>query len=299
MNAKPKILMIDDSKTIHGAVKARLSAEGLEFHSAFDGEEGLSVAQAISPDVILLDIEMPPPNGFDVCRRLKRNPALSNIPVIFLTGVSSMEEKVRGLNLGAIDYVTKPFDAAELQARVRASLRNKELLDLLSKKAMIDGLTGLWNRGYLTKVLTDELAYATRHARPLACSMLDVDHFKLINDNYGHGFGDKVLKGVAGTIQELSRSEDIVCRYGGEEFVILSRDTPATAAMTFAERLRAAIEAVSFTVDKTSVSVTCSIGVAQSYDGCDDIIDRADRALYKSKGTGRNRATLFEPSAAA
>ena len=189
MDVKPKVLMIDNAKMMHGVVKARLTADGMEFHSAFDGVEGLLLAQTIRPDVILLDVEMPSPNGFEVCRCLKDDPTLSNIPVIFLTGVSSTDEKVRGLNLGAIDYVTKPFDAAELQARVRASLRNKELLDLLSKKAMIDGLTGLWNRSYLNQRLKEELAYVKRHKRPLACIMLDVDHFKSINDSHGHGFG--------------------------------------------------------------------------------------------------------------
>lgn len=127
----------------------------------------MSLALTINPDVILLDVQMPNPNGFEVCRRLKDNPSLSNIPVIFLTGVSSTEEKVRGLNLGAIDYVTKPFDDAELRAQVRAALRNKEL-DLLSRKAMIDGLTGLHNRGYLTQRLREELACAKRHHRAMS-----------------------------------------------------------------------------------------------------------------------------------
>jgi two-component system cell cycle response regulator len=297
MNAKPKVLMIDNARMMHGVVKARLSADGLEFHSAFGGEEGLALALTINPDVILLDVEMPSPDGFEVCRRLKDNPALSNIPVIFLTGVSSTEEKVRGLNLGAIDYVTKPFDAAELQARVRAGLRNKELLDLLSKKAMIDGLTGLYNRGYLNQRLKEELAHVKRHNRPLSCIMLDIDHFKSINDTHGHGFGDVVLKGVGGLLQQLSRSEDIPCRYGGEEFAILARETDGAAAMVFAERLRAGIEASTFNRGPISVSVTCSLGVCDSCD--DNIVELADRALYQSKRNGRNRATLFDAAATA
>jgi two-component system cell cycle response regulator len=293
MNGKPKVLMIDNAKMMHGAVKARLTADGLDFHSAFSGEEGLALALKIDPDVILLDVEMPAPNGFEVCRRLKDNPALANIPVIFLTGVSTTEEKVRGLNLGAIDYVTKPFDAAELQARVRASLRNKELLDLLSKKAMIDGLTGLYNRGYLNQRLVEEQAYVKRHGDPLSFVMLDVDHFKSINDAHGHGFGDAVLKEIAGVLQQLCRAEDIPCRYGGEEFGILARNTNATAALLFAERLRAGIEASTFTRGAISVSVTCSLGVADSCGGVEGVVDRADQALYESKRDGRNRVTLF------
>jgi two-component system cell cycle response regulator len=299
ISAKPKILLIDNAMMMHGAVRARLAEDGLEFHSAFDGEKGLSLAQSIRPDVILLDVHMPSPNGFEVCRRLKEDPATSNIPVIFLTGMSSTSDKIRGLNLGAMDYVTKPFDAYELQARVRASLRHKELLDLLSKKAMIDGLTGLRNRSFLNQVLKEELAYAKRHGRPLSCIMLDVDHFKMINDTYGHGFGDKVLKGVAGMLQEVTRSEDVAYRYGGEEFVVFARETDASAAMLVAERLRAGVEAAKFSLDKAVISVTCSLGVADSCDEGDDLMIRADRALYESKQNGRNRATIFKPRAAA
>jgi diguanylate cyclase (GGDEF)-like protein len=291
--------MIDDARTMHGIVKARLLADGLDFYSAFSGVEGVALALATLPDIILLDVEMPPPDGFEVCRRLKADPALSNIPVIFLTGVGSTEEKIRGLNLGAVDYITKPFDAAELQARVRVGLRIKELLDLLSKKAMIDGLTGLYNRGYLNQRLQEELAYVARHKRPMSVIMLDVDHFKSINDTHGHGFGDMVLKGVGSILQQLSRTEDVACRFGGEEFAILARETSATAAMAFAERLRLGVESATFSRGTISVSVTCSLGIAGSDDGIDGVIDRADQALYESKRTGRNRSTLFNITAPA
>jgi two-component system, cell cycle response regulator len=295
VNAKPNVLMIDDSRTVHGIVKAQLLADRLEFHSAFSGAEGLSLAKSICPDVILLDIEMPSPNGFEVCRQLKDDPTLSNIPVIFLTGVSSSEEKIRGLNLGAIDYVTKPFDAAELQARVRSALRNKELVDLLSQKAMIDGLTGLWNRAHLDQRLKEEMAYVTRHKRLMSCIMLDIDHFKLINDNHGHGFGDEVLRGIAGILRQVVRSEDVPARYGGEEFAVLLRETAVAEAMVLADRLRVGIAGTMHTRGTISVSVTCSLGVSDSRDGGDKMFDQADRALYTSKHNGRNRATLFEP----
>ena len=299
MSVKSKILLVDNSKIMHGAVKARLVAAGFEFHSAYSGEEGLALAAKLLPDAILLDVEMPAPNGFEVCRRLKSDLSLSNIPIIFLTGVTTVEEKVKGLNLGAIDYVTKPFDAAELQARIMASLRNKELLDLLSKKAMIDGLTGLWNRGYLDQRLAEELAFAKRHKKNLlACVMLDVDHFKSVNDKHGHGVGDLVLKGIANIIQQLSRDEDICCRYGGEEFAILARGTNGGPAAIFAERLRKGVEGMTFKAGPLSISVTCSFGVADVGTGSDDLLNRADKALYESKQGGRNRVTLFVPNPA-
>jgi diguanylate cyclase (GGDEF)-like protein len=291
--------MIDDAKSMHGIVKARLLADGLDFHSAFNGDQGLTLALALQPDIILLDVEMPSPDGFEVCQRLKADPALSNIPVIFLTGISSTEEKIRGLNLGAVDYITKPFDAAELQARVRVGLRIKELLDLLSKKAMIDGLTGLYNRGYLNQRLHEELAYVARHKRPMSVIMLDVDHFKSINDTHGHGFGDTVLKGIASILQQLSRTEDVACRFGGEEFAILARETYASTAMAFAERIRIGVQSATFSRGSISVSVTCSLGIAGSDDGTDGVIDRADQALYESKRAGRNCCTLFTAAAMA
>jgi two-component system cell cycle response regulator len=297
MSVKSKVLMIDDARAMHAVVKVRLAAEAIELHSAFDGRTGIELAASVQPDIILLDVEMPSPNGFEVCQMLKGNADLSNIPVIFLTGASSTEEKVRGLNLGAIDYVTKPFDAAELQARVGAGLRMKELLDLLSRKAMIDGLTGLYNRGHLNQRLAEEIAHSKRHDRPLSCVMLDVDHFKTINDTHGHGFGDFVLKEIAGVVHHVSRREDIACRYGGEEFAILARETTGDAAMMFAERLRAGIEAAVCHRGAISTKVTCSVGVSEFVSGVDDLVDRADRALYQSKQAGRNRVTRFESQA--
>ncbi|MGC4031571.1 MAG: diguanylate cyclase [Tepidisphaeraceae bacterium] len=295
MNAKSKLLLIDDVKMMHNLVQTRLAQDEFEFHSAFSGEQGIAMAWEIHPDVILLDVEMPAPDGFEVCRRLKNDPTLSNIPVIFLTAVTSTEQKIRGLNVGAIDFITKPFDAGELQARLRVALRTKELLDLLSKKAMIDGLTGLWNRGYLDERVSEEIAWAKRHGRRLSCVMIDADHFKSVNDTYGHGFGDIVLRGIATAIQDCCRTEDVACRYGGEEFVLLLRETDAMSALKLAERIRTTIAAMTFTRDDISIKVTCSLGIAELQPSETDIIDLADSALYTSKQNGRNRVTIATP----
>jgi len=294
MNTKHRLLLIDDAKMMHGLVRSRLNLDDIEIYSAFDGDQGLAMASEEQPDVILLDVEMPWPDGFEVCRRLKDDAELKNIPVIFLTAMNSTDQKIRGLNSGAIDFVTKPFDAGELQARVRVALRNKELLDLLSKKAMIDGLTGLWNRGYLNERLLTEIASARRHDRKLSCMMIDVDHFKSINDVYGHGFGDVVLRGIGGTIQETCRTEDVACRYGGEEFAIILRDTEALQARILGERIRTAVAGDSYSRGSINVAVTCSIGVAEWMPGAEDVIERADSALYESKQNGRNRVTVAQ-----
>ena len=290
-----KVLVIDDSEAIHALLKARLSSEPIELHFAGGGEEGLELAPKLLPDLILLDIDMPQVDGFDVCRRLKSDTRTQAIPVVFLSGTTSTEVKIKGLELGATDYITKPFDPAELRARVRASLRTKYLLDLLARKAMIDGLTGLWNRTYFENRLSAELSLSRRTSQPLACVMIDLDFFKQINDRYGHPFGDEVLRSLAQLLNETCRSEDIVCRYGGEEFVLLAPNTAASAATELAERIRVAVESFNWNCRGQAVKVTCSLGVADLRDAPPPtILEMADAALYKAKHSGRNRVILAE-----
>src|SRR5882672_12747461 len=289
MAARQKVLMIDDEKLMHAVVKARLADDGLDIHSATSGQEGIAVAQQVKPDVILLDVQMAHSDGFEVCRQLKADPLLSPIPIIFLTAITSTEDKVRGLNLGAIDYITKPFDAAELQARVRAALRTKELMDMLSTRAMIDGLTALWNRAYFNTRLEAQIAQAQRHGHAFSCILADVDRFKTINDTHGQGFGDFVLRGIAGLLADTCRTEDVVCRYGGEEFVILAPGVNAVAGAQFAERVRRTIAEKPFARNGISVSVTCSFGVADGPLSVEGVVEQADRALYRSKSGGRDR----------
>jgi two-component system, cell cycle response regulator len=292
-----KILIIDDSPEIHTLVKIRLDQEDVVIHSAHDGAAGLTAARELQPDLILLDIDMPGRNGFAVCSDLKADACTMDVPIIFLTAFTSLEDKIRGLDLGATDYITKPFDAAELRARVRASLRTRRLVGLLSKKAMIDGLTGLWNRTYLDALLSREYSAARRSGQPLSCVMTDVDRFKTLNDTCGHGFGDDVLRGIAGIFNAHCRAEDVVCRYGGEEFTILLPNTLVQSAANLAERLRQEIESHTFLHHGEPVKITCSFGVAElSGPVPPSLIDRADEALYRAKHSGRNRVEIREES---
>ena len=288
-----KILVIDDSPDIHTLVKVRLGNEQVDIRCASDGASGLEAAREFRPDLILLDIDMPGRDGFEVCADLKADSMTMGIPVIFLSGATSTKDKVRGLELGASDYITKPFDPAELQARVRASLRTSELVELLSKKAMIDGLTGLWNRTYLDTHLPTLVSSARRSGETLSCIMADIDHFKSINDSYGHSFGDEVIRTVAGIFSKRCRAEDLVCRYGGEEFTILLPDTPLTSTAELADRLRVAIEGQPFIYRKKPVSVTCSFGVGKLGPRVPpSVIELADQALYSAKHSGRNRVEI-------
>jgi diguanylate cyclase (GGDEF)-like protein len=285
-----KILIIDDSPDAVAVARQRLAKEGAEILEADGGVAGLEAAKREKPDLILLDVEMPDVLGYDVCRALKADPELCMIPVIFLSGSGTAEDKVKGLDLGAVDYVTKPFDAFELRARVRAALRTKHLQDLLIEHAHIDPLTGLPNRRALMVRLQREWARMERHGGALSLIMADADHFKKVNDRYGHSIGDKLLQEIAGTIARQCRATDLPARYGGEEFAIVVPDEAASQAARLAERCRREIEKVRLPVGTETVESTASFGVADArgVPSPKALVDRADEALYRAKSAGRN-----------
>ncbi len=287
------VLIIDDDPLIANLVGSLLSDDPIELIFACGGEAGLPAAARYQPDLILLDVEMPGVNGFEICRRLKSDPATFALPIVFLTGAASIEQKVRGWDLGATDYVLKPFEPAELRARVRSSLRTKALVDMLSRKAMLDGLTGLFNRTYFDQRLAQNISLQQRGGGPFACMLIDVDHFKSINDQFGHPFGDRVLTCVGAALKSGCRQEDLVCRYGGEEFVILTPGVLCSGACVLAERLRSSIEQIPLSHEGRQVRVTCSIGVSDTaVVAPDDVIGSADGCLYQAKNAGRNRVVV-------
>lgn len=295
----PRVLLIDDSPQMHRLVDAWLRSDPVELLHANDGKSGLEVAQTTPVDMVLLDVDMPDVSGFDVCRQFKSDPSLSAVPIVFLTGASSPEDRVAGLNLGAVDYIVKPFHPAEFQARVRATLRTKQLVDLLRERAQIDGLTALRNRAFLDDRLGGELASLARRPGTLSCLMIDLDHFKQINDRHGHLVGDEVLRAVAGVLVENTRVEDVVTRYGGEEFVMLTPGVSLEGALSLAERLRVGIERVEVRRVAGTVRVTCSVGVAEyDSDAPTELLRRADAAMYEAKRTGRNRVCAYDASIA-
>lgn len=287
------VLLIDDSPAIHRLVAVHLRDEDVELLSAFDSTSGCALAKQRTPDVILLDVRLPDIDGYQTCRLLKSEATTGQIPIVFLTASDSVEEKIRGLDLGASDYITKPFDVAELKARLRVALRTKRLMDLLAERANIDALTALPNRASFEARKRQERALAIRHRRPLACLMADIDHFKQINDCYGHLCGDEVLRRVAQAIQDECRDEDVPCRYGGEEFAILTPGVDAARAAALAERIRARIAALEIPWREHLIRLTCSLGVADlATSGEVSLIEAADRALYAAKHAGRNRIVV-------
>lgn len=285
------VLVIDDSPDVHRLLAVRLKAEGLKVKSAPTGQEGLEMAEELQPAAILLDLDMPGMDGFEALRALKESPMTMRIPVIMLSGSDNPQSKVTGLDLGAVDYITKPFNIAELRARIRSVMRIHTLMRLLEQRAQIDPLTGLWNRQHLEERLAEEIEAMQRYKRPLTLAIADLDLFKRINDTHGHPAGDAVIEGFANILTNELRVSDVACRYGGEEFAIILRDTNANDAVVVLERVCAALRETRWP-KHPELPVTASIGV------CDDSvvrgaelatwIDAADHALYAAKRAGRD-----------
>jgi two-component system, cell cycle response regulator len=297
------ILAIDDSPDIHQLLRVRLSNLDVEIEHAANAQEGLSKAFAQLPDLILLDVVMPDGNGFDVCRELKAHVDTAAIPVIFLTGASTVDQTVLGFDVGAVDYIQKPFDSAELKARVRSALRTKRYFDMLAQRAMIDGLTGLWNRDHFDQRLHEEIQSTLCYNRPLSLLMMDLDQFKKLNDGHGHPFGDEVLQAVGEVLLAASRTTDWPCRYGGEEFAMILRETGLEGAAILAEKVRSQIAGLKLRSKSRHVPVTVSIGVS-----CNELcrnplefnrnwlLGGADAALYEAKLAGRDQVKIAKRS---
>lgn len=295
--APPRVLVVDDSPDVHRLIKARLRQEEIEIVSANSGREGLEAAVQRRPDLILLDVEMPDLDGFEVLRALKNSSATVHIPVIIVSGLQSAQDKVTAFDLGAVDYITKPFDLMELRVRVRSALRLQRLLQMLSDRARVDGLTGLWNRALFDHRLNEELARCERHRRPLSLAMIDVDHFKSVNDTFGHPAGDAVLAGLGKLLLREARQSDVACRYGGEEFALIMPDTTPEDACVLCERVRLALSALNWPRHPDR-RITASFGVSGVRTALasnrDLLIEEADKALYRAKHGGRNRIVSTE-----
>jgi diguanylate cyclase (GGDEF)-like protein len=294
---KATVLAVDDASEILDLLAFHLRAEHVTLLTAKTFDEGLAIAKKELPDLILLDVELPEHSGFDLCRRLKEDELTRDIPVIFLTGSSDIATKVHGFDLGAVDYVTKPFAVAELRARVRAALRMKRAQDMLKVKVQLDVLTGLRNRAFFDERLNAEVAAAFRHHRPLSLVMVDLDHFKSLNDRFGHPFGDSVLQRVGDSLVRALRPMDAACRYGGEELALILPDTDLSAAVSVAERVRDLIREIPFEARGKRVAVTASLGVAELHGLLGKVsgvltpsrlLVAADRALYEAKSAGRD-----------
>jgi diguanylate cyclase (GGDEF)-like protein len=284
-------LIVDDDADQRQTLAALLGRAGYDVEVASNGNEAFAHLRQRPVDLVLLDVGMPGENGFAVCKKIQHS--LSHPPsVLFLTGRADPEACVYGLDVGGQDYIVKPFEPDELEARIRAALRAKRTIDELASQVSRDPLTGLLNRTELDERLNKAIATARRNERPLCALMIDVDRFKSVNDTLGHSAGDAVLVETARRIADVTRPSDSLFRYGGEEFFLVVPETSLAEAAKLAERLRMAISSTPFdAVAAGSLRVTVSIGVATWRPGrsAQVLVDAADEALYAAKSAGRDR----------
>lgn len=299
---KARALVVDDSRAMRGLLKRVLEDSG-EFESVLEAEDGelaLRLMREREPDVVICDVVMPKMGGARMLELRAAIPSLASIPVIMLTASDELERKVDLLDRGAADYVTKPFDPRELLARVRVHMRVRLLQeelrrsnDRLRKLACTDPLLDIFNRRHFDDVVDTEVARVRRYGGELSVVLLDIDHFKTVNDRFGHDAGDAVLRRVARAMSDAVRRSDVVARYGGEEFVLILSATGGHGACTLAERVRTAIQDLEIAIDSvTNIRVTVSLGVAEMLGAADstaEMLKRADEALYAAKRSGRNR----------
>jgi len=306
-----RVLIADDSSTILRLLEASLETWGYEVMTATDGAETLSILSSVdAPEIAILDWVMPVFSGPELCRRVRARRSGRYTYLILLSARDQQDDVVEGLRAGADDYLTKPFDLYELEMRVRAGRRIVELQtellrtqDALREQAMTDALTGCWNRAAILGLLDREMARAGRERKSFSVLMVDLDHFKQINDQHGHAVGDAALRESVLRMKMCMRPYDALGRYGGEEFVVVLPGCDEACAISHAERLVASVAGESIVAKDKELNLTISVGATcvqpDVYVTPEQLLDMADDALYEAKRQGRNRVVYLETGAGA
>lgn len=297
MNEEQQSILIVDDEPNNLAILSNDLSSSCRVLVAKSGEQALKRAFENEVDLILLDVMMPGLDGYEVCRRLKEDEATRDIPVIFLTARGEVKDETFGLALGAVDYIKKPFSLPIVRARVKNHLKLKQTTDTLERLAAMDGLTGVSNRRRFEEFLDREWRRARRGRKYISAVMLDIDHFKLYNDHYGHVEGDRCLKDVARALDEcVRRPGDLLARYGGEEFVAVMTETGPQGALCVTRNMLERVRArnIPHEASRTAPFVTVSIGCAslvpdESSGPPDTLVRKADEMLYQAKKSGRNQ----------
>jgi diguanylate cyclase (GGDEF)-like protein len=288
-----QLLIIDDDRAVHQLVSAHLHNAHAQCLSAFDGTDGLRKAFDCQPAAILLDMDMPVMNGIEVCRRLKSEPQTRDIPIVFLTADGRTSSKVQGIEFGAVDYVTKPFEPSELLARVRSAFRMAASINAVHRQPGIDELTGIWNRAYLIKQIEPMAAAANRSMRMLSCCLISIDRFGELSEKMGQPSGADLIRDAAEAISATVRLEDVVCRFDTQTIAVLGLASDSGTLRVLAERLRCCVTEIGLRAFIDPEVVTCSIGaVISRYCAGPMIISAAERALEDAQLEG-NRVVFL------
>ena len=302
---RAKLLIVDDNLANLNVLGRLLNQEGYQVRPVPSGVQALKLLPTLQPDLILLDINMPELDGYELCAKIKADPETKDIPVIFISAADAVTEKVKGFEVGGVDYITKPFEEKEVLVRIDTHVRlhalQRELRDKIAELeqanarvkelSIRDDLTQLYNRRHFSEAAPRLLAHAKRYNQPLSVMIGDIDHFKDINDHFSHAIGDEVLRKVAQLILGNIRETDIVARYGGEEFVIALPAIPLPEAVRACEKLRLSIAQYSWSEIHPDLRVTISIGLSADTRAAhfEQMIAAADEKLYQAKRAGRNR----------
>ncbi|MCK4994404.1 MAG: diguanylate cyclase [Candidatus Omnitrophica bacterium] len=293
---RDNILIVDDEEKDVEFLRRILQQENYDITIAENGKKALALLNEKKFDLVILDIILPDIDGYDVCKKIKEDKQNNNLPVLFYTNISAVDNKLIGLKMGASDFLTKNSDARELLIRVEMLLDAKKSIDSAIELAYIDDLTEVYNRRYFQYCLKNEFERSCRYKRDFSCAMIDVDKFKRINDTFGHKTGDVVLRKTANTLRRNIRSSDILCRYGGDEFGVLFPETCSDEAYLAAERIRQNLLKQELNEKESSSAITISCGIS-SYSNStkkfDDLLEQADKALYAAKQKGRNQTNVF------
>lgn len=296
LGRKPRLLIVDD-QPINIQALYQVFAADYQVFMATSGPQALGICRDQHPDLVLLDIQMPGMDGFEVCRQIKADAALQNLPVVFVTAHSEPQVETQGLEIGAVDFISKPFNPAVVRARVKTHITLKLQGDLLRQMVFIDGLTGVYNRRFFDERLALEFQRAKRNGSMLSLMVVDVDYFKRFNDCYGHLAGDEALRTVASTLRgQLKRPGDLLSRYGGEEFACILPETDLEGALRLADEMEAATRSTQIVHASSDVcaQLTVSLGVASLRPHgnrlAEELIVAADQQLYLAKSKGRGRA---------